>query len=269
MGVNRSSWKHNFLEIQRRFSEGDGSEGIQMKIISILVASLLVLSHDAMAESYDSYDAFYEARPGSVFHSPVGREVDLNTLGARVLHAFPGKPGQFAALHADLGRQALDLEVWQDRIAVNGRAYRFARATAFPGERATDIHPGSADVYVVERAGAHPPLICVEGSGSASGEAASRYRQIFLVMNPLARKPTFLQLPGLLSSCRAVAVTRDGKLVFPKNSYLLDAAHAARTGLLVEYYTFDGRRFARTSDTLRLGFNTPENPFQFSLQDRD
>ncbi|AXF22058.1 hypothetical protein CUJ89_17215 [Burkholderia pyrrocinia] len=240
-----------------------------MKIVTILVTAVVVLSCDAMAESYDSYDAFYAARPGSVFHAPVGREVDPNTPGAHVLYAYPGKPGQFAALHAELRRRALDLELWQDRIVVNGRVYRFARATAFPGERASDIYPGSADVYVAERTGAHPPLICVEGNGSASGEAASRYRQVFLVMNPLARKPTFLQLPGLLSSCRAVAATSDGKLTFPKNSYLFDDTHAVRTGLLVEYYTFEGRRFAQTRDALRLGFNTPENPFQFSLQDRD
>lgn len=233
-----------------------------MKIVTILVAAVAILSRDVEAESYDSYDAFYTARSGSVFHDPVGRD-------AHVLYAFPGKPGQFAVLRGKLGQTALEIELWQDRIAVNGRAYRFARATAFPGERASDIFPDSADVYVVERTREHPPLICVEGNGSASGEAASRYRQVFLVMNPLGRKATFLQLPGLLSSCRAVVVTSDGKLAFPKNGYLFDAADALRTGLLIEYYTFDGRRFARTSDTLQLRFNTPENPFQFSLRDSD
>jgi hypothetical protein len=240
-----------------------------MKIVTILAVAVAILAHDATAASYDDYDAFYAARPNSVFRTPVEREVDPNTPGAHVLYAYPGKPGEFAALHAELGRKALTLELWQDRIVVNGRPYRFARAKAFPGEYASDIFPDSADVYTAQRTNIHPPLICVEGSGSASGEAASRYQQVFLVVNPLSRKPTFLQLSGLLSSCRAVAVTSDGKLAFPKNRYLFDDANAVRTGLLVEYYTFEGGRFARTRDSLRLKFTTPENPFQFSLQDRD
>ncbi|RQR29040.1 hypothetical protein DIE23_22605 [Burkholderia sp. Bp9143] len=240
-----------------------------MTIVTILAVAVALLAHDATAASYDGYDAFYAARPSSVFRAPVEREVDPTRSGAHVLYAYPGKRGEFAALHAELGRKALALELWQNRIVVNGRTYRFGRAKAFPGEYASDIFPDSAVVFAAERTSAHPPLICVEGNGSASGEAASRYRQVFLMVNPLARKPTFLQLPGLLSSCRAVVVTNDGKLAFPKNSYLLDDANAVRTGLLVEYYTFDGRRFARTHGSLRLRFATPENPFQFSLQDSD
>ncbi|KML60729.1 hypothetical protein VL15_07960 [Burkholderia cepacia] len=240
-----------------------------MKVMAILVAVLAVLPSGAAAESYDSYEAFYAARPGAVFHGPIGRETDPNEPDAHVLHAYSDKPGNFAVLHGKLEQTALDIELWQDRIAINGRTYRFARATAFPGERASDIFPDSANVYVAGRTAAHRPLICVEGNGSASGEAASRYQQIFLLMDPLARRPAFLQLPGLLSSCRAVVVTRDGKLAFPKNGYLFDDARAARTGLRVEYYTFDGRRFAQTRDALRLGFDTPENPFRFSLRDSD
>ncbi len=240
-----------------------------MKIVTTLAVALALLARDATAASYDDYDAFYAARPGSVFRTPTEREVDPHTSGARVLYAYPGKPGEFAALHVELGRKALAFELWQDRIVVNGRTYRFARARAFPGEHASDIFPDSADVYTTERTNIHPPLICVEGAGSASGEAASRYRQVFLVVNPLSRKPAFLQLPGLLSSCRAVTVTNDGKLAFPKNSYLFDDANTVRTGLLLEYYTFDGRRFARTGNLLRLSFTTPENPFQFSLQKRE
>lgn len=240
-----------------------------MKIVTILAVALLVLARDATAASYDGYDAFYAARPNSVFRTSVEREGDPNIPGAHVLYAYPGKPGEFAALHAELGKKALALELWQDRIVVNGRTYRFARAKAFPGEYASDIFPDSADVYIAERANVHPPLICVEGNGSASGEAASRYRQVFMVVNPLSRKPAFLKLPGLLSSCRAVVVTSDGKLAFPKNRYLFDDANAVRTGLLANYYTFEGHRFARTRESFRLKFTTPENPFQFSLQDRD
>ncbi|MGR3909691.1 hypothetical protein Q3A80_21870 [Burkholderia sp. SR8] len=240
-----------------------------MKFVTILAVAVALWAHAATAASYDGYDAFYAARPGSIFRTPAEREVDPNTPGSHVLYAYPGQPGEFAALHAEFGRKELALELWQDRIVVNGRTYRFARARAFPGEHSSDIFPDSADVYTTERTNTHPPLICVEGAGSASGEAASRYKQVFLVMNPLSRKSAFLQLPGLLSSCRAVAVKNDGKLAFPKNSYLFDDANTVRTGLLVEYYTFDGRRFARTGDVLRLKFTTPENPFQFSLQERD
>ena len=110
----------------------------------------------------------------------------------------------------------------------------------------------------------------MQGYGSGSGEAG-RHRQIFLLVNPLARKPTFLHLPSLLSSCRAVAATKDGKLAFPKNSYLFDDARESRVGLLVSYYTFQNQRFvsAPASNQLRLRFTAADIPFRFSVEDKD
>jgi hypothetical protein len=236
-----------------------------MRIITTLAAALSALSSQVAAQSYDSYDAFYAAQPGAVFGAPIERDTDPNEPNASVLYASPGKSGYFAELHAKLEQKALNIELWQNRIVVNGKTYRFMRATAFPGEYASYIFPESAEVFVAARTHTHPPLLCLEGHGSASGEASSRYKQIFVVVNPLARIPAFLQLPGLLSSCRAVLVTKDGKLAFPKNGYLFDDAHASRVGLSVSYYTFEGQRFVPTRDVLQLKFTHAENPFQFSI----
>lgn len=90
-------------------------------------------------------------------------------------------------------------------------------------------------------------------------------------MNPLARKPTFLHLPSLLSTCRAVVATTAGKLAFPKNSYVFDDVQESRVGLLASYYTFENQRFvsAPALSSLRLRFMHPEVPFQFSVDSKD
>jgi hypothetical protein len=84
----------------------------------------------------------------------------------------------------------------------------------------------------------------MQGGSDGSGES-DRYTQIYLLINPLAPKgkATFLHLPSLLSSCRAILETKDGKLAFPRNSYLFGDAQESRVGLLVSYYTFEDRRF--------------------------
>jgi hypothetical protein len=59
----------------------------------------------------------------------------------------------------------------------------------------------------------------------------------------------------------------DGKLAFPKNSYLYDEMQKARVGLLMSYFTFLDRRFVPTLNEIRLRFALPEIPFQFSVQE--
>ncbi|VWC22631.1 hypothetical protein BPS26883_05955 [Burkholderia pseudomultivorans] len=236
------------------------------RIRAMLVATLTVLSAQGHAQSYVGYDAFYADRPGAVFGAPLEHERDAHEPDAKVLYVDPDEPGVFAQRQAKLGRRTFDIALWGDRIAIDGRTYRFADAIAFSGAFAAPIYPGSAEVFVAGRTDIHPPLLCVEGHGSASGEASSRYTQILLVIDPLARKPVLLLLPRLLSSCRAVVATHDGTLAFPGNRYLFDDAHALRIGLLVSYYRFDGRHFVPTGDTLRLRFVEPDNPFRFSLQ---
>ncbi|MGF6967579.1 hypothetical protein OKW43_004607 [Paraburkholderia sp. WC7.3g] len=243
-----------------------------MKSAVILVAALAALSSNAhAAQSYDSYEAFYVAQPGAVFGDPIKRSGDPTEQNAGVVYSYPGEPGIFAKLQAKLERNTLNIELWGNRLAVNGKSYRFADATTFPGEHVSEIFPQSANVFVAARTDTHPPLLCMEGHGSGSGEAASRYQQISLLVNPLARNPTFLHLPSLLSSCRAVVATKDGKLAFPKNSYVFDDAQASRLGLLVSYYTFENQRFVPVPalKQLRLRFAHPEIPFQFSIQDKD
>jgi hypothetical protein len=213
------------------------------------------------------YEAFYVAQPGAVFGDPVKRNGDPTEQNAGV--AYLGEPGIFTKLQAKLERKTLNLEIWGDRLAINGKSYRFADATMFPEEHVSEIFPQSANVFISARTDTHPPVLCMEGHRSGSGEAASRYQQISLLVDPLARTPRLLHLPGLLSSCRAVVATKDGKLAFPKNSYVFDDAQVSRVGLLVSYYTFENQRFVPVPalKQLPLKFTHPETPFQFFIQD--
>jgi hypothetical protein len=129
-----------------------------------------------------------------------------------------------------------------------------------------EIYPVDVDVFVAERAGDRPPVLCLEGQPNGSGEA-DRYEQIFLLIDPLGHHPAFLHLPSLLSSCRAIRVTAGGQIAFPKNSYLLNEAQDTRIGLRVSYFTFERGQFVPTNQETRLRFVSPENPFEFAPQD--
>jgi hypothetical protein len=237
-----------------------------MKSAAMLTAALVTLSSNVYgARSYDGYDAFYADQSGAVFDAPIRQPA-----GPLHLYSDRGEQGSYTELRSTLDGKAVRIEVAGNRVTVDDKAYRFARAITFPGEHATDIYPGNANVFLAAGTSSHPPLLCVEGHGSGSGEA-NRHPQIFLLVNPLARKPTFLHLPSLLSSCRAVVATKAGKLAFPKNSYVFDVAQESRVGLLVSYYTFENQRFvsAPTLSKLRLRFTHPEIPFQFSVDNKE
>lgn len=238
-----------------------------MKSAVMLLAALAVLSSGSAcaARVYADYDAFYAAQPGAVFDAPIGQPA-----GPLKLYSDVGQEGSYAELRSTLNGKPIRIEVGGNRITVNGKTYRFARAITFPDEHVTDIYPENANVFVADGTSNRPSVLCVEGYGSGSGEA-DRYQQIFLLVNPLARQPTFLHLPGLLSSCRAVRATRDGKLAFPKNRYLFDDAQESRVGLLVSYYTFEHSRFVHAAalKQLRLRFARAEMLFEFSVEDDD
>ncbi|CAB3764205.1 hypothetical protein [Paraburkholderia solisilvae] len=212
---------------------------------------------------YEDYDPFYATQPHTMFAAPIKSDSD-------VVYSIRGKPGVFAELQSRLDGKSLRIWVWEDRITVNGKTYRFANATTFPGEHPSSIYPQSANVFQASSTNGRPALLCLQGNGSGSGEAG-RYTQIYLLVDPLApkSKATFLQLPGLLSSCRAVVENKAGKIAFPKSSYLYDDKHEARVGLLLSYYTFEHRHFSKTDDEIRLRFTEPEIPFRFSVEDRD
>lgn len=235
-----------------------------MKSIAALVVALITLSGNVhAAQSYDDYDAFYANQPGTVFGDPIKQP-----SGPLQLYSDVGKEGRYIELRSTLDGKSVQIEVAENRISVNGRTYRFAQAITFPNEYASDIYPENANVFVAAGAGRRAPVLCVEGYGSGSGEA-DRHQEIYLLVNPLARKSTFLHLPSLLSSCRAVVATNEGKLEFPKNTYVFDDARESRIGLLVSYYTLEDRRFVPTHKEIRIRFNQPEIPFQFSVQGKD
>jgi len=235
-----------------------------MKATLMLAATLVAFTTGARAaEVYDSYDVFYAAQPGAVFGDPIKYD-------AGSAFSYPGESGLHSERRATPGGSAVRIDVAPDRITVNDTTYRFARAVAFQGEYASDIHPASAEVFIAPQVKARPAVLCVEGGSNGSGES-DRHRQIYLLVNPLASKgkATFLHLPSLLSSCRAVLATKDGGLVFPKNSYLFDDAQETRVGLLMSYYTFENQRFVPALNEIRLRFTRPEIPFQFSVVEKD
>ncbi|WP_207001584.1 hypothetical protein [Trinickia mobilis] len=234
-----------------------------MRFPIVLAAALAAFAGGACAaETYESYDAFYVARPGAVFGDAIKSKPG-------VAYSSPGEQGVYTELRAILEGRAVNITLAGNRITIDGKTYRYASAATFPGEHPSNIYPLTADVFLAGRTSAHPAVLCLQGGSNGSGES-DRYTQIYLLINPLApkRKVTFPHLPSLLSSCRAVLETKDGKLAFPKNSYLLDDAQESRVGLLVSYYAFEDRRFAPVRNEIRLRFTHPEVPFQFSIQDK-
>ncbi|WP_175731682.1 hypothetical protein [Burkholderia ambifaria] len=231
-----------------------------MKSAVMLAAILTAFASSACGSTiYSSYDEFYAGQSSAAFGDPI--EHDASAL-------YSDRGGDvYGDFGVELGGKTVHVEVAGNRWTIGGRTYRFSKATTFPGEHPIEIYPGSARVFFAERPHHQPSALCVEGEGSGSGEA-NRHRQIYLLIDPLAPKggATLLHLPSLLSSCRAVLTTHDGKLAFPKNSYLLDGAQESRIGLLMSYYVFEKRRFVPTLNDIRLRFVRPDVPFQFSVQ---
>ncbi|AJW44118.1 hypothetical protein [Ralstonia mannitolilytica] len=232
-----------------------------MKVSVMLATAAMALMTNASAEIFEDYDSFYVSRLHKLFGEPI--EFDHSST-----YAAQGRPGSYVKLRASLEGKPLRVEIAPDRITVNGVIRRFDRAKTLPGEHPTDIYPPGASVFLVPRTTVHPAALCVDGASSGSGEA-NRHTQIYLLLDPLALrgKATFLHLPSLLSSCRAVTVTDHGKVAFPKNTYLLDAQQENRAGLLLSYYTFEGQRFVPIQKEVQVRFVQPEIPFQFEIQE--
>lgn len=160
----------------------------------------------------------------------------------------------------------MKIQVASNYLSINKKTYKFVQATTFPDEQTSDIYPGAAEVFIAQSPDNRSSLLCLEGHGSGSGEA-DRHQQILLLIDPLGHKPVFLRLPGLLSSCRAVLVTHNGQIAFPKNRYVWNAAQDARTGLQISYFTFERGQFNATNKKINLRFVKPENPFVFYRQE--
>ncbi|RQZ19251.1 hypothetical protein DIE15_05915 [Burkholderia sp. Bp9031] len=234
-----------------------------MKSAVMLAAILAAFASGAHGSTtYGSYDEFYAVQSRAAFGGPI--EHDASVL-------YSDRSGDvYGEFGVESGGKTQHVEIVGNRMTIGGKIYRFSNATTFPGEHPVEIYPGSASVFFAESVRHRPPALCVEGSGSGSGEA-DRHRQIYLLINPFAAKKdvTFLHLPSLLSSCRAVLATPDGKFAFPKNSYLLDDAQESRIGLSMSYYVFEKRRFVPVLNDIRLRFVRPDVPFQFSVQDTE
>ncbi|MEM5427197.1 hypothetical protein [Cupriavidus oxalaticus] len=230
-----------------------------MKFITSVLVLIPFLGGTAqVAEAYDDYNAFYASRPGAIFDQPV--EADHDTL-------YSDRKGIHATLTGPINGKIAHISVYANHVTINGKSFSYSRAITFPGEHASPIDPGSAAVFVTSRTRARPSVLCVEGDSNGSGEA-DRHKQIYLLIDPLAHqgKPSFLHLPSLFSSCRAIRKTKNTRLAFPKNTYLFDSAEKSRVGLLISYYTFTNQRFVPTPDAIRLRFAQPEIPFEFSLE---
>jgi hypothetical protein len=230
-----------------------------VKISTFIAVILSAVSMPSYAEKmYKDYESFYKDQPGALFNIPVNQ-------GRTAVYANSGGDGIYASLQATIGGKPVNIKIASNSLSINRKKYRFERAAIFPGERITEIYPDAADVFIAGRTRDRPPLLCLEGHGSGSGEA-DRYEQIYLLIDPAGRKPEFLHLPSLLSSCRAVLETADSRIAFPQNRYLVDEEQGTRVGLLVSYFTYERGSFTPTNTTIRIRFASPDNPFQFSRQ---
>lgn len=231
-----------------------------MKITTTLASVFLMIATTAhAADVYDDYDAYYAAQTGALFASPVKRDEGK-------VYSDAGEDDIYIELNAAIDGKPAQIQVASNRLKVHRKTYKFTKAVSFPDERVVDVNPGSVRVFIAGRKGNRPPVLCLEGNGSGSGEAG-RHQQVLLLVDPLASKPVFLHLPSLFSSCRAVMATANGQIVFPKNSYRWNESQDTRTGLQVSYFTFEHGKFVPTGKVIELQFVSPENPFEFSPQD--
>jgi hypothetical protein len=225
------------------------------------MATIIAFSETSRsAETYTRYEDFYAERPGALFEGPI-------KFDRGVAYTLPNEAGSHVQIQSSIEGKSVRITVAPDRVTFNGRTYRFVDAVAFPGEHPTNIYPLSADVFLAPQTKDHPTVFCMQGGSNGSGEA-NRHTQIYLLTDPLMHKgkSSFLHLPSLLSSCRAISIAQDGKIVFPKNTYLFDDQQESRVGLMLSYYTFEGRRFTPIHRDIRLRFAHPEVPFQFEIQ---
>jgi hypothetical protein len=118
---------------------------------AILTAALAAFAGGACAaEIYESYDAFYAARPGAVFGDPIKSKPGI-------AYSFPGEQGIHAELRATLQGQQVSIVLAENRITINGKTYRYASATTLPGEHPSDIYPPTADCSLLREQTVVPP----------------------------------------------------------------------------------------------------------------
>ncbi|TDN61607.1 hypothetical protein [Paraburkholderia sp. BL10I2N1] len=204
---------------------------MRFKIVSAAILAAFAVCSQA-ARIYSNYDSFYAAQPGAVFSDPVKRD-------SSVVYSDSGERGVYTEMQGALNGEKVSIRIADRSITINGSNYRFADATTFPGEHRSNLNPQSVDVFLATPTGSPISIMCLQGDTVGSGEA-DRHKQVYLLVNPFARKgkPTFLHLPSLFASCRAVLLTKDAKLVFPKNSYLFDNAEEARVPAPVVWTRF-------------------------------
>jgi hypothetical protein len=144
--------QHRFLVAQSGLREGHGRKGIPIKPTILLVTALATISlgNAHAEETYESYDAFYAARPGAVFGDPIESE-------SGVAYSVPGKQGVHTELTAAVEKQPVRIALAADQITVNGKAFRYGSATTFPGEHPSDFAPRVPTFFSPDEQALTPP----------------------------------------------------------------------------------------------------------------
>ena len=142
--------QHRFLVAQSGLREGHGRKGIPIKPTILLVTALATISlgNAHAEETYESYDAFYAARPGAVFGDPIESESG---------YSVPGKQGVHTELTAAVEKQPVRIALAADQITVNGKAFRYGSATTFPGEHPSDFAPRVPTFFSPDEQALTPP----------------------------------------------------------------------------------------------------------------
>lgn len=232
-------------------------------IMAIFVAGFALSCGAQTLQRYEDYETFYMAQSRRLFEEPIEWS-DRNAL-----YVETDKEGVFNEGAVKWMGRKYDFRLYGNHFRLRGKRYLLRDAKAFKNEFPSDIDPSTAEAFV-GGASASKNALCVEGYSNGSGEKASRHVQVYLLLVSPQGQETFLHLPSLLSSCRAIVLSEDGEILFPSNSYLPEGwflhEDGKRTGLLLSYFTYKKNRFIKTDRRIELKFETEEVPFVFSVQ---
>lgn len=216
-----------------------------MKIMRhAVVIALLCTCFPAFGDShvFHGFDEYYVSLQGHLFSTAL-REGFSSAY-------YDERDGLEAGLDFKFKGGHLSLILGEGFFELNQKRYRYSGAITFPGETSAGFMlPTGMNVYVSER----DNLMCMDGYVNGSGEY-DRHAMIYLVTDPLGHQPKIFQLPGLLSSCKALIRLPGDRVAFPSNAYLTDR-EGLRVGLKASYFEIAGDAFVRLDKTAYLTFS--------------
>lgn len=198
---------------------------------------------------FDSYEAYYAALPGQLFH---GKSIDLQPYSLR------GDKGVRFGWSGSVENHRHMIEIRNGVLAVDGHALNPKSVITFPGEEVNDGDPGHGSTAYFA-----PGWVCVENVPQSSSGTAVRHKAVYLVQltNP---KPRAWKLPSLLQACGGIR-QQASRTMFDKVKYHYQAEQDDPIGVLFKEYIIQGNAFIPSDHSRSASFTEIGNVSRFSM----